>query len=113
MTSMLPFVFAGQGWDISPPDLMHTSLFGGVERSHCDSPSLTPSQCVWVGGRNTLLPNKFVSPGTPHYLHRHQDGEEAHYCLVGMKIPVSYFASPDTTPSRDLGSLVTPRRVEV
>ena len=81
---------------------MHTSLFGGVERSHYDSPSLTASQCVGVGERNALLPNKVGSPGTPHRLHRQEDGEEAHYCLVGMKIPASYLASL-TPPQQGLG----------
>ena len=81
---------------------MHTSLFGGVERSHYDSPSLTASQSVGVGERNALLPNKVGSPGTPHRLHRQKDGEEAHYCLVGMKIPASYLASL-TPPQQGLG----------
>ena len=81
---------------------MHTSLFGGVERSHYDSPSLTASQSVGVGERNALLPNKVGSPGTPHRLHRHKDGEEAHYCLVGMKILASYLASL-TPPQQGLG----------
>ena len=81
---------------------MHTSLFGAVERSHYDPPSLTASQCVGVGERNALLPNKVGSPGTPHCLHRQKVGEEAHYCLVGMKIPASYLASL-TPPQQGLG----------